>query len=352
MHEKLLQSEIDALLNYKTSDTNDVLTQEEAEALSELCNISMSRVADFLCSKLNKKVAISTPVVSNTGYYPSENTPVSEMFTYEVLIQDPLNDKTFIIFDEKDVFTLTDLLLSGDHLQTKEKTLDEMHINISKEIFKEMMTEAFIAISSVVNNTIQYNDTTLIDISENLESFIEQTKAMKTISVTYDFQIENIVQSKIIQLIPLSMAKKLVKLLLNSIDVGVENNTATNTSNIHTPQRKGENSKKVMAQPVCFPSYDNDEQLSYGANNLDFILDVPLQLVVELGRTKKTINEILALNVGSIVELDNLAEDNVNILVNGKLVARGEVIVIDENFGVRIMEVFTNVRTSILDNRG
>ena len=77
---------------------------------------------------------------------------------------------------------------------------------------------------------------------------------------------------------------------------------------------------------------------SHGGN-ISLLLDVPLKLTVELGRTTRTVKEILALAPGSVVELDKLSGEAVDILVNEKLIAKGEVVVIDENFGVRITEI-------------
>lgn len=74
-------------------------------------------------------------------------------------------------------------------------------------------------------------------------------------------------------------------------------------------------------------------------HNIELILDVPLGLTVELGRTEKAIRDILALGPGSVVELDRLAGESVDVMVNGKLIAKGEVVVVDENFGVRITEI-------------
>ncbi len=73
--------------------------------------------------------------------------------------------------------------------------------------------------------------------------------------------------------------------------------------------------------------------------NIDLILDVPLELSVELGRTKKNIRDILALTKGSLIELNKLAEEPVDIYINGKKIAYGEVVVVDENFGVKITEI-------------
>lgn len=73
--------------------------------------------------------------------------------------------------------------------------------------------------------------------------------------------------------------------------------------------------------------------------NLDLLMDISLELVVELGRTKKKINEILELTQGSIIELDRVSGEPVDVLINGKIVAKGEVVVIDDYFGIRITEI-------------
>lgn len=73
--------------------------------------------------------------------------------------------------------------------------------------------------------------------------------------------------------------------------------------------------------------------------NLQHLLDIPLDVVVELGRTKKKISEVLELTSGSIVDLDKMAGEPADIYVNNKLVAKGEVVVVDEHFGVRITEI-------------
>jgi flagellar motor switch protein FliN/FliY len=82
-----------------------------------------------------------------------------------------------------------------------------------------------------------------------------------------------------------------------------------------------------------------DRQRQGSHSNIDLLLDVPLPVTVELGRTSMTIRDILDLAPGSVVELDRVAGEPVDILVNGKLVARGEVVVIDENFGVRVVDI-------------
>ncbi|WP_152392479.1 flagellar motor switch phosphatase FliY [Paenibacillus guangzhouensis] len=92
-------------------------------------------------------------------------------------------------------------------------------------------------------------------------------------------------------------------------------------------------------QQVQFASFQNTPYLQTEETNLNLLLDIPLKVTVELGRTQKQIKEILELSQGSIIELDKLAGEPVDILVNNKLIAKGEVVVIDENFGVRVTDI-------------
>jgi flagellar motor switch protein FliN/FliY len=96
--------------------------------------------------------------------------------------------------------------------------------------------------------------------------------------------------------------------------------------------------RPINVQPAQFQSFDSGIQ-PFEAQNIGLLMDVPLQITVELGRTTKKIKEILEFGQGSIIELDKLAGEPVDILVNGKHVAKGGVVVIDESFGVRITDI-------------
>ena len=98
----------------------------------------------------------------------------------------------------------------------------------------------------------------------------------------------------------------------------------------------------INVQPVQFTTFGSGQSQSTPAN-IDLIMDVPLEVTVELGRTKMQIKEILDLGAGSIVELDKLAGEPVDVLVNGKLIAKGEVVVIDESFGIRITNIVSQM---------
>ncbi len=97
------------------------------------------------------------------------------------------------------------------------------------------------------------------------------------------------------------------------------------------------------AQPAQMPSFDTsgDASIQPAANNLDMILDIPVSLTVELGRTKIAIRNLLQLAQGSVVELDGLAGEPMSVLVNGTLVAQGEVVVVNDKFGIRLTDIIT-----------
>lgn len=105
-----------------------------------------------------------------------------------------------------------------------------------------------------------------------------------------------------------------------------------------------ENNQEKVVSPAQFSALSGDgpeetQENGNGNNNLEFLMDVSLQVAVELGRTQMTIREVLSLTPGSVIELSKIAGEPVDILVNGKPMARGEVVVIDDMFGVRVTDI-------------
>ena len=100
----------------------------------------------------------------------------------------------------------------------------------------------------------------------------------------------------------------------------------------------GQGRDHVPVHPASFQSFDTPAPASE-AGNIGLVYNIPLQVSVELGKTKKEISEILEFSLGTIIVLDKVAGDPVEVVVNGKLLARGEVVVIDDNYGVRITDI-------------
>lgn len=102
-----------------------------------------------------------------------------------------------------------------------------------------------------------------------------------------------------------------------------------------------ETNKKVPVQKSIFPNLEEDKQKHDSPRNIKLIMDVQLELSVVLGKSQKTVRDILSFGDGSVVELNKLADEPLEIYINGKLLAYGEVVVINENFGIRITNILS-----------
>jgi flagellar motor switch protein FliN/FliY len=106
-------------------------------------------------------------------------------------------------------------------------------------------------------------------------------------------------------------------------------------------QSKAEASRAPLAPAASFQDFGSSLNRGETHNDIDFILDIPVRLTVELGRTKIAIKNLLQLAQGSVVELDGLAGEPMDVLVNGCLIAQGEVVVVNDKFGIRLTDIIT-----------
>ena len=184
------------------------------------------------------------------------------------------------------------------------------------------------------------------------------------VRVSFKLKIGELVDSEIMQLLPIKTAKKIVEIMMGEETTDKEPEAPASQSNTSAPKAEPEKasadsgstaapssnestsqvkSKPIEVQKASFePLGDSPKTNTVVPHNIDLILDVPLEVSVVLGRSKKNIKDILNMGTGSLIELDKLAEEPVEILINGKKVAYGEVVVIDENFGVRITSIVSN----------
>ena len=117
-------------------------------------------------------------------------------------------------------------------------------------------------------------------------------------------------------------------------------------SQMYMPPQMNMQQQSVNIQSAQFQNFTNDLAQLAGQENIGLIMDVPLEVTVELGRTIKSIAEILDFAPGTIIELDRIAGEPIDVLVNGKFVAKGEVVVIEESFGIRVTEIIKQNKLS------
>lgn len=374
----LTQEEIDALTGgnnsdsstQQTSDISESLTDAERDAVGEIANINMGTAATTLSTLLNNKVTITTPRVS----YVTMNELSAQYDRPCVFIHisyiSGIDGNNILILKEHDVKVITDLMMGGDGTNT-EGELSELHLSAISEAMNQMMGSAATSLSSMLEKKVDISPpvASLVDLNDTIEDTeLSNFLDGDIVQVAFDMKIGNLVDSQIMQLYPFDFARELYKKFMGS---EVEQ-TAAPAAQPEQPQPVSPAPEPVptpapqpvQPQPVPQPMPQQMQQPQYAMpmpnvnvqsaqfqtfntgvsplmqeENIDLVLDVPLEVTVELGRTNKSIKEILDFSPGTIIELDKLAGEPVDVLVNGKFVAKGEVVVIEENFGIRLVEI-------------
>lgn len=352
----LSQEEIDSLLNgdIQTSDENnsEVLTDIEKDLLGEIGNISMGSASTALYQIIGQQVNITTPIVGMTtlGHIKKE-------FEYPNIILDVeytegIEGRNILIMKVTDAAVIANLMMGGDG-NTQSEELSEIEISAVQEAMNQMIGSAATSMATMfarVVNISPPNSKIWKEISENISEEIDENEEI--VRVKFRITIGNLVDSEIMQILPIGTAKKIVSIMMGEEDVEslvvekndykLEEKTITYDVKEEAPIEQERVVKKVEVHEAKFEPLV-PSKLGEPHKNIDLILDVPLSVSVVLGRTKKNVKDILDLSVGSLIELDKLAEEPVEILVNGKKIAYGEVVVVDENFGVRITNIVSGV---------
>lgn len=395
----LSQDEINALLSGMDLDSDSsssdsssgsgidesLLSDIERDAIGEVANISMGTSATTLYSLVNQKVNITTPKVSLANWETVVDDYPDPCVFIQIKYTIGLNGSNILVLQENDVKIITDLMMGGDGTNT-EGELGELHLSAISEAMNQMMGSSATSLSSMLGKKIDISppDANLVNISELksqgvINSFMEGT----FVKVTFRLQIGELVDSTIIQLYPLDFAKSLYDIFISQ-QMGdtapaseAENTPAPASPQVQTPPpapapaapmpAMDPNMQPSMqpypmpgyppmqgypqapypampqptmnAQPAAFQPFTQEMAAMIGQENIGLIMDVPLEVTVELGRTSKTIHEILDFAPGTIIELEKIAGEPIDVLVNGKFVAKGEVVVIEESFGVRVTEI-------------
>jgi len=333
---------VDNVIEKQVELSNELLlSSNEKDTIGEILNISMGAAATTISTLLNRKVIITTPTVSLIKSNELEFKSIEPALGIEIQYVEGLTGSNIMIMKQLDIKTMVNMLMSGDGNIDPDGELDEMHISAIGEIMNQMMGSSCTALASFFGKRINISIPKTFSL-EQLQKKIDPLDLGEFIvTVKFDFFIENVINSEFITVLPLPFMKELIAKALNLAD-----NMDTTNNEQETPKTPVDSKlHQVSVQPVKLASFDNDyNQSNNNANqsNFDLLLGVPLEVTVEIGRTKKQVKEILEIRQGAIIELDKQASDPVDIMVNGQLIAKGDVVVIDDNFGVRITEILSN----------
>ncbi|MCR5640394.1 MAG: flagellar motor switch phosphatase FliY [Lachnospiraceae bacterium] len=376
----LSQEEINALFNDaaasqgSSAPSDGDLTDNEKDTIGEVANISMGTAATTLFSLVNKKVEISTPVVSVSTWSNIADEYVRPCVMVKIGYTKGLNGTNVLVLKENDVKIITDLMMGGDGSNT-DGEIGELHLSAISEAMNQMMGSSATSLSSMLNKMVDISppSSDLIDMSESLDGAeVDDFLRGNFIKIEFKLLIGDLIDSKIMQLYPIELAKE----MCGDITSNMESDSASTVDdNAFDPQPAPQAAPQaepqlapqpeaqpapqpmagqpMMAQPMMAPppqqqynvqqaqftSFTPGYVPTFSAENIDLIMDVPLEVTVELGRTHKSIHDILDFAPGTIIELNKIAGEPIDVLVNGKFVAKGEVVVIEEAFGIRITEI-------------
>ena len=351
----------------------DPLDDMQKDALGEIGNISMGSAATTLSVLLGHKVSITTPTVSmSTMAAIRESYPMPYLIV-EVGYTVGIGGNNILAIQASDACIIADLMMGGDGTAPP-SDLNEIHMSAVGEAMNQMMGAVATSLSSMFNKKIDISPpkVNLIDLgtADPVTEIVGTDEAI--VKTSFRMEVDGLIDSEIMQILPVDIATEMVNSLLNSGAVEEEApppppppapEAAPQAAAPPPPPPPAPAAAPQAAAPpppmaAPPPMYGQQARVSEGIPiqaaqftplatapvqvneaNIGLILDVSLQVTVELGRTKKSIKDILELTNGSIVELDKLAGEPVDIHVNGKYLAKGEVVVINENFGVRITDI-------------
>lgn len=355
-----------------------LLSDMEIDAIGEILNISLGSSATSVSELLGQPVNITTPEVRLMKTSEFDIKTYEPAIAVEINYVQGLSGKNMLILKESDVKVIVGLLLQTD-FSDQEFVMDEMNVGAICEVMNQMMGAAATALSQFLNRSINISppNSFSIDNSEQFkEKYFEGNEDI--VAVYFNLMIGNLINSQFINVMPISLAKELVSNF--GLDSAPEENGAAQETQPEAPpvpetpanvpaaprqsappapQPAAAAPQQPISQPAptsspapadfnirnaVYPSFDVPEPpLTKGeSNNLNMILSVPLQITVEIGRTSKKIKEILDFSAGTIVELNKQAGSQVDVFVNGQAIAKGNVVVVDDFYGVRITEVINS----------
>jgi len=381
----------------KSEVVEGTITDIDKDLLGEIGNISMGSASTALYQLINQQVNITTPVVSVTTLREIKAGFETPNVVVDIEYIAGIVGRNILIIRNDDGLVISNLMMGGDGKIGDSHELSELEVSAVSEAMNQMIGSAATSMATMFGRKVDISPPTAKVVTDETipisDAIPEDEKIVK---VSFRMTIGDFVDSSIMQIFPIETAKNIVAIMTG--EDNMQEAAKAEEPKQEAPASEPIVNKEINTEPQMAPQqpqmqYDPaaQQQMQYGygqpqmmqppqmqyqgqpmqygygqppmqyqqpveihkaafeplgqqsevppIKNIDLIMDVPLDISVVLGRTKKSIQDILNLGAGSLIELQKLAEEPVEILVNGKQIALGEVVVVDENFGVRITNI-------------
>ena len=361
------------------------LSDEEKDVIGEVSNICMGSAATALFSILNHRVNITTPKVSYSTWEELLKNYEAPCVFVQIYYKEGIDGNNIFILKQRDAQVIADLMMGGDG-KGEYGELSELHLSAISEVMNQMMGSSATALSSIMETRIDISPptATVVNLTEVING-AEIAEFLKGdfVKISFSLEVGDLINSELMQLYPFEFAKVLNEKFLkySGLDVSKDKfGEITEQEPAPQPVPQMQATTPVQPQmmqpqmqqmamqpqmqpmmqpqmqqmampymmppvqdvniaPVQFQPFTVPPSPLLQTENIDLLLDVPLEVTAELGRTSKSIKEILDFSPGTVIELNRLAGEPIDVLVNGKYVAKGEVVVIEETFGIRVTEI-------------
>ena len=369
----------------KETNADSFLDKGEIDALGEIGNISMGSAATTLSELLRQKVNITSPQVRLIPQRELFEGFEAPYIIIQVEFTAGLDGFNILVIRLKDAMIMSNLMMGGDGLVETEE-ISELEISAASEAMNQMIGTASTSLATMFGRPVNISPPVTTVWSKAEKTNFKLPIGDTVVIVSFQMKIGDLVDTEIMQVLSIETAKREAALLWHNLmgtplpegmefpeppsfvesvaeeeepwlskDLWQDESPASAAARQQAPPlQETAWSGPAAAQPtgpgyappyqpppsqgmnLSFPGLTNVEQ-----RKMELLLEVPLKVSVVLGRTKRPIKEVLNLTPGAIVELNSLVDEPVEVLVNGTLVARGEVVVVNENFGVRITNIIS-----------
>lgn len=387
---------------------NIEFSEIQKDAIGEILNISMGSAATAVSELLSAKVWITTPRVEVKSAKEMEYHKLEPAVCVKIQYVKGLSGTNMMVWKQDDVQLILNQLMGQPLVVSPDFEFDELNISAVSEVMNQMMGASATALSNFLGFTVDISTPKPIIMDEVSSNFdVTEFEPDDTIvSVTFDLTIDGVIKSEFASVMSADLAKTIADKMLGE---GLEEAApaeadapaaapapapaatpapapaapapapapvpapAAAPAPAQMPQPTGDQGYPYPYPPYPYPApqpgygypapapavpvnIQNAQFQNFGEpsvqlsgeqrDNLNLLMDVPLQISVEIGSARRKVKDILEFSQGTIIELERQAGAPVDIVVNGNLIAKGDVVVIDDNFAVRITEI---IRSKLMD---
>lgn len=332
----------------KQQDGQDVLNMTDQQIFEEVIRIHAQAVGESLSSILKVDIEITNPEIQELTVKEVEYSILEPAIFVKNCLTSNVAGNMVMILRQRDMQAFLNELMGIDDLPDPDFVFDEVAMSAAGELMNQTVHASAAAMAEYLEDTMDSSECQLVlsDGRKELAAVIGEAPDSKTVVVHYQMKIKDIVESEFIECISVTAVDSIFQEIA-AVKAVKEQEKAEPEPAVQTAAAD----KGQMLRPAgqAGSRQETRSTREYGQEqppvrqpfhkNLGLIMDVPLSVSVEIGKSKRRLKDVLNFANGTVVELDKAADAPVDIIVNGQLIARGEVVVIDDNFGVRISEI-------------